>query len=211
MRGAANENDQETTPRRRPERSARTARNARPARSTEHLRHVVNPFEPLRVLSEDHVEHLHRSAVRFLGEHGIRVLLPEAREIFAAAGATVGDRDDAHIVRLPEELVHAALAAAPSTCTVAARNPQHDLTIGGRSVNFFPVGGPPYMSDLVHGRRPGTLAGFEDFVRLTQSFDVLHSNSPFTEPQDVPVQLPPRHHALDGGAVGQADLRVRAW
>ena len=189
MGGSVNEGDRENPERRRPQRSARIARNARPARSTDHLRHVVNPFEPLRVLSDDHVEHVHRSAVRFLGEHGIRVLLPEASAVLAAAGATVGDRDDPHIVRMPEELVNAALAAAPNTCTVAARNPEYDLTIGGRAVNFFPVGGPPYMSDLVNGRRPGTLSGFEDFVRLTQSFDVLHSLSPCTEPQDVPVQL----------------------
>ncbi len=179
----------ESQPLRRGKRASRTARKSRPARSVEHLRHVVNPFEPLRVLSDDHVEHLHRSAVRFLGEHGIRVLLSEALEILVAAGATAGDRDDPQLVRFPEELVHAALAAAPSTCTVAARNPDFDLAIGGRSVNFFPVGGPPYMSDLVNGRRPGTLAGFEDFVRLTQTFDVLHSLSPCTEPQDVPVEL----------------------
>lgn len=90
---------------------------------------------------------------------------------------------------MPEELVTAALAAAPSRCTVAARNPDYDLDIGGRAVTFVPVGGPPYMSDLVNGRRPGTLAGFEDFVRLTQSFDVLHSLAPCTEPQDVAVEL----------------------
>ncbi len=125
---------------------------------------MTNPFEPLRVLSDDHVEHLHRSALRFLGEHGIRVLLPEARAIFAAAaaGASVGDRDDPNLVRIPAELVTAAVVSAPSTCRVAARNPDRDLDIGGRAVNFFPVGGPPYMSDLVNGRRTGTLAGFED-------------------------------------------------
>lgn len=149
----------------------------------------MNPFEPLRVLSDDHVEHVHRSAVRFLGEHGIRVLLPEARVLLGAAGASVGDRHDPELVRFPAELVSAALASAPATCTVAARNPSCDLVLGGRSVNFFPVGGPPYMSDLINGRRSGTLAGFEDFVRLTQSFDVLHSLSPCVEPQDVPVEL----------------------
>ena len=150
---------------------------------------MVNPFEPLRVLSDDHVQHLHHSAVRFLGEHGIRVLLPEARAILSAAGATVGDRHDEAMVRFPAELVEAAVAAAPAECAISARNPAHHLQVGGRSVCFFPVGGPPYMSDLDNGRRPGTLAGFEDFVRLTQSFDVLHSLSPFVEPQDVPVQL----------------------
>ena len=149
----------------------------------------MNPFEPLRVLSDDHVEHVHRSAVRFLGEHGIRVLLPEARDILGAAGASVGDRTDSDLVRFPAELVSAALASAPATCTVAARNPACDLVFGGRSVNFFPVGGPPYMSDLINGRRPGTLAGFEDFVRLTQSFDVLHALAPCVEPQDVQVEL----------------------
>lgn len=158
------------------------------------------------MLSDDHVEHLHRSAVRFLGEHGIRVLLPAAQAILSAAGASVGDRNDPNIVRIPAELVQAAIASAPSQCSVAARNPDRYLDIGGRSVNFFPVGGPPYMSDLVNGRRPGTLAGFEDFVRLTQSFDVLHSLSPCVEPQDVPVEI--RHLVTTRSMVALSDKPI---
>ena len=56
---------------------------------------------------------------------------------------------------------------------------------------FFPVGGPPYSSDRVRGRRPGTLADFVDFARLTQRSDVLHGVSATTEAQDI--ALPERH------------------
>ena len=58
---------------------------------TSHHRRLVNPFEPLRVLSDDHVQYLHESAVRFLADEGIRVLLEEARDLLAVDGATVED------------------------------------------------------------------------------------------------------------------------
>lgn len=158
---------------------------------------------PLRVLSDDHVAHIHATALRFLEEHGIRVLYGEARALLAAAGATVGSPDDAELVRIPAGLVDQALTTAPATVTIGARNPDHQLSIGGQSVNFFPVGGPPYMSDLDHGRRPGTLAGFEDFVRLTQSFDVLHALSPCVEAQDVPINI--RHLVTTRSMVALSD------
>ncbi len=190
----------EPSGRRGPRRSARGGRTPRP---TEYRRHLASPFEPLRVLSDDHVAHLHESAVRFLGQHGMRVLLPEARTAFESAGATVGDRDDPLLVRIPGHLIEAALASAPSTCTIAARNPARSVEIGGRSMSFFPVGGPPYVSDLDSGRRAGTLADFEDFVRLTQSFDVLHSLAPCVEAQDVPIDV--RHLVTTRSMVALSD------
>ena len=78
-----------------------TARNERRARRrggvetgsapsrTGSYRRLVNPFTPLRVFSDDQVEAMHQTALRILEELGMRVLLPEARRVFAAAGAMI--------------------------------------------------------------------------------------------------------------------------
>ncbi len=148
-------------------------------------RHVSNPFGPLTVLSEDEVEHIHGLALRLLSEEGLRVLLPEAREILAGKG--MGSDEDS-MVRFDPEVVEWAVAQAPATVDLVARNPDRNVHLGGRSVAFVPVSGPPHVSDLERGRRPGTLADFVDSVRLTQTFDILHMMGSPVEPIDVPTE-----------------------
>jgi trimethylamine--corrinoid protein Co-methyltransferase len=137
------------------------------------------------VLSEDNVAHVHDEALRFLALHGIRVLLPDARRRFAAAGAEV--EEDTQLVRLPTELTTELIAHAPSEFTIHARNSERSVHVGGDSMMVLPVAGPPYASDRARGRRAGTMADFNDFVRLTQHADVLHGTTPAVEVQDVPM------------------------
>ena len=153
---------------------------------TTKYRQLVNPFEPMRVLSDDHVEHLHSTALRYLAEHGMRVLLPEARDVLAAAGAVV---DDAMMVRFDPDHVTAAIESAPATFRISAPNPDRDVVVGGRSVNLAPAGGPPFVSDLERGRRSGTLVDHENFLKLTQSFDVMSVTAPTIEPSDIPIDV----------------------
>jgi len=141
----------------------------------------------MRVLSDDQVTHLHDRAVGYLADEGIRVLFPEAREIFAEAGCRV-DKDE-QMVRLDPEIVADALAAAPSEFAIHAPNPKRDMQIGGRSVSLLPVGGPPFVSDLRDGRRAGTLADQENFLKLTQTYDVMAATSPSVEPSDIPINV----------------------
>ena len=55
--------------------------------------------------------------------------------------------------------------------------------------------GAPNVTDIERGRRPGNLADFEDLIRLSQSFDVLHLQGPYIEPQDVEPRF--RHYAIN--------------
>ncbi|MFN8223429.1 MAG: trimethylamine methyltransferase family protein [Gaiellales bacterium] len=168
------------------ERRRRRAAASRPSAPTSRYRRLENPFPPIPLLSEDEVAHLHRAALEILQRHGIRVLHPEARELFVAAGARVDGETD--LVFLEPALVTSALASAPSSFELIARNPERTVTIGGRSLVTVPVSSPPAVSDLDHGKRDGNLADFRELVKLTQFFDVLHVTGPCVEPQDVPLQ-----------------------
>ena len=152
-------------------------------------RHWVNPFEPLKVLSEDEVGHIHESALSILEKDGMRVLLPEARARFAAAGAEVDEASET--VRLDRTLIAAALSSAPASVEMTAPNPDRNVVLGGRNVAIVPVSGPPNAGDLDRGRRPGTLRDLHELIKLAQSFDVIHLLGPSVEPQDVP---PPFRH-----------------
>ena len=65
----------------------------------------------MNAVSDDEAESIHQTALRVLQELGVRVLLPEAREIFRAGGALVNEDD--LMVRIGSDMVEAALASAP--------------------------------------------------------------------------------------------------
>ncbi len=148
-------------------------------------RRLRNPYTPLRVVSEEQVEQIHRAALDLLARDGMRVLLPEAREVLVRAGASEGDD---MVMRFDADLVETALAAAPGEFEVHAREPSRTLHLGGDGVVMVPVAGPPHATDLDRGRRAGTAQDFDDFMRLTQHFDVMHTLAPSVEPQDVPLE-----------------------
>ena len=132
---------------------------------------------------------MHASALEVLQDQGIRVLLPEARDILAEAGALVDG--ETWLVRMEPALIHELLSSAPGTFELLGRAPERTVTLGGRHLATVPVSSPPAVSDLDGGKRDGNLEDFRDLVRLTQAFDVLHVTGPCVEPQDVP--LPFRH------------------
>ncbi len=128
-------------------------------------------LEPTRILSDDQVEAIHRQSLKVLEVIGMDVLLPEARGILQKAGALVqGER-----VRIGRDIIEQALKSPPSEFTFHARNPAHNIRIGGKWIAFAPVGGPPNVSDLERGRRPGTLEDAGNFVKLAQFFNTVHT------------------------------------
>ena len=163
-------------------RGRRTEAMERPSRDVEY-RQLRNPFPPMRVFSDDQVAHIHDTALRVLEELGMRVLMPRAREILRAAGATVDDAEE--MVRIDRGLVEQALRTAPGEIAVTAGASHRNYAMGGDRVVFGSVAGAPHASDTDRGKRPGTLSDFRDLTRLCQSFDVIHFLGPVVEPQDI--------------------------
>jgi trimethylamine---corrinoid protein Co-methyltransferase len=183
-------------------------RQRRPARSAKAIPQppfgqVPRTYDPIRVLSEDHVEAIHRAALRLLAEQGIRVLNSRAVEHFRRAGARV----DGAMVYLDPAMVEERLATVPRTFTIAARNRAKDLRFGGSDMVFSSVGGPAYVMDLDRGRRDGTLQDMQDFLRLCQSLNIIQQESggPL-EPMDLPANT--RHLDL---YLSQITLLDKSW
>ena len=66
-------------------------------------RRLTNPFEPVRLFSEDQVVALHETALALLEDTGLRVLHAGARTRLAAAGAAV--EAETNMVRLDRAIV----------------------------------------------------------------------------------------------------------
>ncbi len=152
------------------------------------------------MLSADQVENIHHSSLALLAKGGMRVLAPAARQILADGGCVVDDL----IVRFDPELVEAMVVQAPSQFTLRARNPDHDLIIGANHVAFTSVGGPAFVNDVERGRRPGTHAEQEEYLRVIQALGVIHQEGggPF-EAMDLPPET--RHLDLCHSLIRQLD------
>ena len=150
-------------------------------------RHLTNPFEPLRVFSDDAVVALHEAALSILENQGMRVLSVEGRQHYAAGGAQVDEATQ--MVRFDRGLVAMAMASAPREITLHAKDPARNMPISGRHVVFAPTSGPPNIIDHKGGRRAGTFEDFCNLMKLCQSFEVLQVLGGGVEPQDVPVQF----------------------
>jgi trimethylamine---corrinoid protein Co-methyltransferase len=143
----------------------------------------VNRMPRYEVLSPDALDTIERGWRRLVSEIGVQFDHERALALFAAAGQSVdGDR-----VRLDPDWVLEQVAKAPSEFAMRARNPAHDLRIGGDHMIFAPTQGPPFVR-MGDERRDGTIADLERLIMLTQMFDELDTpGGNICEPDDVPL------------------------
>ena len=133
---------------------------------------VVNPYPPHELLSPEQVEAIHDTSMSILERFGIEFRNEEALRLLREAGAQVDH--ERQLVRFDRAMVMECVAHAPTSVRLKARNPDRFVDLGGSSINFDSVGGPPNSSDLANGRRMGCFADLKRFVCLTQSLNVLH-------------------------------------
>ncbi|TIN34736.1 MAG: trimethylamine methyltransferase, partial [Mesorhizobium sp.] len=127
---------------------------------------------------------------------------PDYRSLILARARALVD-EDSQMVRIGRDIVAAALGSAPKSIRVHAGDRARDLTLELGSMTFLAGSGAPNVTDLEHGRRPGTLAAFEDLIRLVQHFDVLHMLGPCIEPQDIDNRF--RHYAVNRAQLTMSD------
>ena len=143
----------------------------------------VNRMPRYEILSEDAVATLDGGWRRIVSELGIEFTMPEAAEEFAKAGQDV----DGFLVKLDPDFVLEQVAKAPREFDVQARNPEHSIHIGGDSMAFASVYGPPFVREGAE-RRNASMADFENFCRLSQAFPQLDSaGGTICEPDDTPL------------------------
>jgi trimethylamine---corrinoid protein Co-methyltransferase len=141
-------------------------------------------YGPTAVLSVDEIESIHRASLRVLSELGMDFLDPTARDVLKAAGAETSP--DTQRVRFDPAMVEEWIRTAPSSFTLHASNPDHDLEIGGDWMAFGTVGSPPNVSDLDRGRRIGNRVDYQNLLRLGQALNAVHFLAGYpVEPVDL--------------------------
>ena len=124
----------------------------------------------LGVLSVDELDAIHQATLEVLRNTGVAIYLPEARELFAAAGATV---ENDLVVKIPAYIVEEAISSAPETITLAGRTPNRDVSLGGWRVMFTPFGEGIFIVDPDTGQLRGTCKN--DLINITRVVDYLEA------------------------------------
>ena len=169
---------------------------------------VVNPVAPIEILEAEQVETIVAASLDVLETQGMRFLEPGSRDLMQKVGANVDD--DLLMVRFDRGLVKEKIALAPSEFSLRARNPEHNLTLGGNNIVFSSVGGPAFVSDLDNGRRPGNYAEMCDYLRLVQSLNIIHQEGGGAfEAMDLPAET--RHLHLYLAQIRLLDKNCQAY
>ena len=143
----------------------------------------VNSMPRYEILSADAIAVLDRGWRRIVSEIGVQFAKPEAVELFAKAGQRV----DGEVVFLDPEFVLEQVAKAPREFDVQARNPAHNVHIGGDHMVFSSVYGCPFIREG-DVRRDATLNDFRQLCMLSQAYDELDSaGGVICEPNDAPL------------------------
>ena len=180
-------NAADSAPRTRRSAGGREAKRAlRCAPSVQAAPFITRNIPYYEVLDDEGLSIIERNANIILEEVGIDFRDDaEALDIWRKAGAEVtGER-----VRFPGGMCRAIVqASAPREFTQYARNPAHNVVIGGKNTVFAPSYGSPFVRDLDQGRRYATLHDFQNFVKLAyMANSIHHSGGTICEPVDLPV------------------------
>ncbi len=139
------------------------------------------------ILSEESMSVLDAGWRRIVSEIGVEFMSPWAVELLREAGQTVEDAN----VKFDPDWILQQVAKVPTEFNLRARNPKNNVHIGGNSMVFGGVYGPPFVREG-NVRRDATFRDFENFCKLSQSFDALDSvGGVVCEPNDL--SLDSRH------------------
>jgi trimethylamine--corrinoid protein Co-methyltransferase len=145
----------------------------------------------LSVLGAEKVRAIHDASLRVLSETGVTMpLAPPQRAQARELGLLVDS--DSKRVRFPPTIVTQALARAPSSYRLCARNPEDDLLLDGRQSYLTLDGSAVRLIDLEKGElRPSTRADLESAVRLADALDPISILCPALSAGDCSPRMQP--------------------
>lgn len=171
---------------------------------------------PLRILTEDQIQAIHQAALGLLQRTGIVVKEARARRYFRQAGASVDESSGR--VRLPPDVVEAALKLAPDSFVVHARVPDRSVEVSYRRMHIEPmIGRLNILDHLTRQRRRTSLQDVANLVRVADALEhyhLLHSGAIMPSIEGVPLHAAHAHGYLasvsNTGKVVKGSPRGRA-
>jgi trimethylamine--corrinoid protein Co-methyltransferase len=155
-----------------------------------------SPPNPHEILDAEQLQTIHDASLEILRDIGMEFMSADARQRLKMAGADVNETT--HMVTFDPAMVEELITTAPSHFRLHARNPEKHLEIGGRYITNGCVSSPPNVSDMDRGRRPGNTEDFQNLLKLSQYFNIIHLIGGYpVEPLDRHVSTRHLHNTRD--------------
>jgi trimethylamine--corrinoid protein Co-methyltransferase len=120
----------------------------------------------------DILKKIHNASVRILEEIGIRLHNPEVIDLLKQNGIEV----DGQTALFEEKQIMHWINKAPGRFTLYARNPDHDMFIGGDSTEYAAGYGTPTIVAPDGSRRSATLEDYITFLKLVDQSEYFNIN-----------------------------------
>lgn len=129
---------------------------------------------------------IHEASIRILERTGMLFEHPAAVKVLKEHGIPV---DDDHVAHFTEEQLMYWVNQAPHAFTMYARNPKHNIVVGGEILNPAPGYGCPFVVDMDGTKRSADTEDFVRFAKLFHQQDSFHVNGGIiVQPKDLPVK-----------------------
>ena len=151
------------------------------------IKSISNPKLKLEVLTTEEVKRIHEATLWIIENVGVRFPSKRALEIWEANGARV-DREK-KIVRAKGDLIEEALKKCPPAYSLAARDPQQDLSLDGNHVYLGTDGCGVEVIDIHTGqKRTSGLSDVQDIARVADATEEVAFHWVAVSAQDAPVE-----------------------
>jgi trimethylamine--corrinoid protein Co-methyltransferase len=149
----------------------------------------IVPGYHVQILSTDQRQELKAATLQILDEVGVHCPSDKARQIYADHGCRVDPLT--HYVRIPPEVVEAAMLHAPRYYTMGARLPEFDLTLNGNALFCATDGcGVETIDPFTRTRRPSAKNDVAIGARLADYLPEISFYWPIVSAQDYPRTAP---------------------
>jgi len=148
-------------------------------------------LEPLRILTDSQVEHIHNTTLEILEKTGVKLESERALKLLKDSGCKVDF--EARVVKFPSYLVEESIRKSPSSFSVKARIPEDDLRLGGSTLYFMPAAGAKLHDEKTGELSVATIEQNNQGVLICDALETVDfqaSYCPFFELKDIePVML----------------------
>jgi len=135
----------------------------------------IRRFKPLEIVTESQLEQVHQATLDVLMQTGVSILHERALQLMKDNDCLVDF--DSQRVRIPPHVVEECLRRSPSSFRVKARDPKHDLLIGGDRVYFRNFAGMDTVDLGTWEPRPPTREEYYNLVTVLDALPNLHAIS----------------------------------
>ncbi|MBQ2764123.1 MAG: trimethylamine methyltransferase family protein [Firmicutes bacterium] len=133
---------------------------------------------------KEKLQKIHEASMEMLEKVGMKFHHPEAVEILKAHGI----RMEGNVAHFTEDQLMYWVRKAPSRFTIYARNPKHNVVIGGDNVVVAPGYGCPTITLPDGTKRDGTIEDYVNYAKLFHANEDYHVDGGLMiQPNDIDI------------------------